>query len=202
MMMNKIDFKKTLKELYLPPRRPVLVDVPEMQFLMIDGAGPPENEEYQSAIQILYGVSFPMKFKLKKAGVVDYTVPPLEGLWWVEASDTFDISQRDDWRWTAMIMQPEQVTQDLVIETIEEVEEKKGIEIQNRLRLETFHEGRSAQIMHIGPYSAEGPTIQKLHDFIEAEGLSPRGKHHEIYLSDPRRAAPDRLKTVIRQPVS
>ncbi len=197
----KIDFKKELKALYFPPKKPVFIEVPEMQFLMVDGRGAPEAEEYQSAIEILYGVAYSIKFRMKKAGIMDYIVPPLEGLWWTATSETFDIAQRENWQWTAMIMQPEQVTPEIVIETIREVEEKKGFTIQGRLRFESFHEGYSAQIMHVGPYSAEGPTIQRLHEFIKAGGRSPRGKHHEIYLSDPRRTAPDKLKTVIRQPV-
>ncbi|MFW9800670.1 MAG: GyrI-like domain-containing protein, partial [Candidatus Thorarchaeota archaeon] len=128
-------------------------------------------------------------------------VMPLEGLWWIEGKEEFDPEAKDDWSWTSMIMQPEQVTLDFLSDTIEVVREKKELAALSKLRLESYHEGLSVQIMHIGPYSEEAPTIEKLHNFAEEQGYRLRGKHHEIYLGDPRRTAPEKLKTVIRQPV-
>ena len=201
--MEKVDFKKELKHLYRPsPKTPAVVDVPEMSFLMVDGRGDPNtSKEYRDAIEVLYGTSYPLKFTLKKAGILDYTVMPLEGLWWVEGSEEFDPDKKGNWNWTSMIMQPYQVTTDLVVETLEDVAKKKDLAAISKIRLESFHEGLSVQIMHIGPWSEEAPTIEKLHDFAREQGYKLRGKHHEIYLGDPRRTAPEKLKTVIRHPV-
>ena len=138
---------------------------------------------------------------IKKGRAVDYGVMPLEGLWWIEGMSQFSIETKELWRWTSMIIQPEYVTEDLVSKALEQVEEKKNPPALFKIRFESFREGLSAQIMHIGPYSAEGPTIEKLHSFIRGTGHELRGKHHEIYLSDPRRSAPERMKTVIRQPI-
>lgn len=202
--MPKIDLKKELKHLFQPSaKEAALVDVPEMNFLMIDGAGDPNtSQEYQDAIEALYAVAYTLKFMVKKRDPeVDYVVPPLEGLWWAGEMDAFSMEDKDAWKWTAMIMQPEAVTQELVDEALQEVAQKKDPPALPKVRFESYPEGLSVQIMHIGPYSEEAPTIQKLHAFAEEKGYQLRGKHHEIYLSDPRRTAPDRLKTVIRQPV-
>ena len=201
--MQKIDFKKTLRDLYNPPRKPVIIDVPEMQFLMIDGKGDPNTAlEYQEALQALYPVAFTLKFMLKKTGVLDYTVPPLEGLWWAKNMDVFTIDGRkDEWLWTMMIMQPQQVTQVQLKEAIDDVRRKKNPKLLDRIRLETYHEGLAVQIMHIGPYSEEGPIIQRMHQHAFDEGYKLHRKHHEIYLSDPRRAKPEKMRTVIRQPI-
>ena len=202
--MDKIDFKKTLKHLYSPsPNKIEIVDVPEMQFLMIDGEGNPNTaQEYKDALEALYGLAFSLKFMLKKrGGFPDYSVPPLEGLWWAEDMSVFVQEQKDEWIWTMMIMQPDFVTDEMVMGTSEELKKKKDPVSLPKIRLESYHEGQAAQTMHIGPYSTEGPTIQRLHDFIEESGHSLRGKHHEIYISDPRRVAPEKMKTVIRQPV-
>ena len=202
--MPKIDLKKELKHLYQPTAKEVaVVDVPEMNFLMIDGAGDPNtSQEYQDAIEALYAVAYTLKFMVKKRDPqVDYVVPPLEGLWWAQEMDAFSMEDKDAWKWTAMIMQPEVVTRELVEEAVQEVARKKDPPALPKIRFESYPEGLSVQIMHIGPYSEEAPTIQKLHAFAQQNGYQLRGKHHEIYLSDPRRTAPDRLKTVIRQPV-
>ena len=205
-MSAKVDFKKKLKELYQPNAKNVVaVDVPEMQFLMVDGMGSPgDSKEYQDALAVLYPVAFKTKF-LSKAKGKDYVVPPLEGLWWADNMDDFTEGKRDKWKWTMMIMQPEWITQEIVDEAIEITKEKKPelSELLPKLRLENYREGKVAQIMHIGPYSEEGPTVQKVHDFIKKEGGKFKGhnnKHHEIYLSDPRKANPATMKTVIRQP--
>jgi hypothetical protein len=126
---------------------------------------------------------------------------PLEGLWWVDDMSKFSIEKKDEWEWTAMIMQPEYVTEDLVDKALEQVKEKKNPPALSKVRFESFHEGLSAQIMHLGSFSEEGPTIAKAHAFIKGKGHDLRGKHHEIYLSDPRKSAPEKMKTVIRQPL-
>ena len=200
--MNKVDYKKEMKHLFNPPRDEFsFVDVPEMNFLMIDGQGDPNKEPaYQEAVEALYAVSYAVKFELKGGGF-DYVVPPLEGLWWAQDMSAFDREEKDKYIWTMMIMQPEQVTHDLVERLLPEVKRKKGLASLERLRLEKYHEGLSVQILYIGPYADEGPTISQMHTFIKDVGFEPAGKHHEIYLGDPRRTAPEKLKTVIRQPV-
>lgn len=201
--MTKIDFKKELKHLYNPSEKKVeIVDAPMMNFLMIDGSGDPNTaQEYKDAVEALFAVSYALKFMVKKERGVDYGVLPLEGLWWTEDMTQFSVENKDVWKWTSMIMQPEYVTEDLVSKALEQVEKKKNPPALPKIRFESFHEGLSAQIMHIGPYSAEGPTIERLHNFIKENGYKLKGKHHEIYLSDPRRSAPERMKTVIRQPM-
>ena len=202
--MPKLDLKKQFKALYQPPAsHPVLVDVPELQFLMIDGQGDPSTSPlFQEAINALYTASYTLKFMLKKrGGFPDYTVMLPEALWWADDIQAFPAADRSAWKWTAMIAQPDFITPDLLAEAVTEARKRKDLPALGLLRLEALREGPSAQVMHIGPYSAEGPTVANLHAFIADQGLRPRGKHHEIYCSDPRRAAPDKLKTVIRQPV-
>lgn len=202
--MRKIDLKKELKQLYNPPEKEaVIVDVPKMSFLMVDGQGDPNTaQEYKDAIEALYAVSYTLKFMIKKGKEVDYVVMPLEGLWWTEDMTEFTMENKDAWKWTSMIMQPPYVTQELVQKALKQVEEKRNLPALSKMRFESFHEGLSLQIMHIGPYSAEGPTIERLHNFIREKGYGLRGKHHEIYLSDPRRSKPGKLNTVIRQPIT
>jgi hypothetical protein len=204
MMARKVDLKKELKHLYRPSAKEVsVVDVPHMIFLMIDGEGDPNTSlEYAEALESLYALSYALKFKVKRTpSGVDYAVMPLEGLWWTENMREFSIEDKDSWKWTAMILQPEEyVSEELFEEAKSEVKKKKELSAIPRMRFEAFREGVSAQIMHVGPFSAEGPTIEKVHRCIEKRGGEPRGKHHEIYLSDFRRTKPERLKTVIRQP--
>ncbi|HEX6290486.1 MAG TPA: GyrI-like domain-containing protein [Herpetosiphonaceae bacterium] len=202
--MAKIDLKKELRSLYNPSASDVsLVDVPTMNFLMIDGEGNPNtSQQYADAVEALYALSYALKFKVRQsASGVDYGVMPLEGLWWVDDMATFSVEHKDAWQWTMMIMQPEYVTAELVAVVLREVERKKALPALHGVRFEPYHEGRAAQIMHIGPYSAEGPTVARLHEFIEQRGYRRRGKHHEIYLGDPRRSAPEKLHTVLRQPI-
>ena len=201
--MGKSDLLKELKPLYFPsPKAPVVVDVPKMNFLMIDGSGPPEGAEFQEALQALYGVCFTMKFMHRKGHPArDTKVMALEGLWWMKDGSEFDMNRREEWMWSAMIMQPDFITRKMIDAATEELRKKKNPPALVKLRLESFHEGRSIQIMHIGPYSAERPTIEKLLKFADEKGYRVRGRHHEIYLGDPRRTKPERLKTVIRYPV-
>ena len=201
--MEKVDHKKLMKEFYKPPRTPVIVDVPPLQFLMIDGQGyPGTSVEYQQAMEALYPMAYTLKFSLKKASVIDFTVMPLEGLWWAEDMEVFSIdSRKEEWLWTSMIMVPQEVTNEHYTEAVEVVRKKKNPVALPKMRLETYHEGDSVQVMHFGPFSEEGPVIEAMHQFAFNEGYKLRGKHHEIYLSDPRRTAPEKLRTVIRQPI-
>lgn len=198
----KIDLKKDLKHLYQASAAKVVeVDVPTLRYLMIDGAGDPTTTPfYAEAVEALFSVSYTAKFMLKKASGIDYAVMPLEGLWWADDMSVFVSNERSQWKWTMMILQPEVADDALVHSAIEQVARKKGLLALDALRLERFTEGRCAQIMHVGPFTEEGPTIQRVHDFIET-GASLAGKHHEIYLSDIRRADPAKWKTIIRQPM-
>jgi hypothetical protein len=201
--MEKVDLKKEFKNLYNPSSKEVvLVDVPTFNFLMIDGKGDPNRSpEYTAAIEGLFGVSYTLKFMVKKSKGVDYAVMPLEGLWWVDDMAKFSIERKDEWKWTAMIMQPKYVTAKDVKEAIEQVRKKKDLPAIAMLRFECFNEGKAAQIMYIGPYSAEGSNIAKIHAFIQGSGHFLSGKHHEIYLNNPGKVAPEKLKTIIRQPM-
>ena len=200
--MKKIDFRKELKHLYQPSAKAVvLVEVPAMKFLMIDGQGDPNTSlSYQEAVEALFSVAYAIKFKVKKTLAIDYGVPPLEGLWWADDMARFSVDDKSAWKWTMMIMQPEFVSEALVRDTIAEVKKKKNPAALALLRFATFHEGKCAQILHVGPFSAEGPTIARVHAFIASLG-NLSGKHHEIYLSDIRKADPAKWKTVIRQPL-
>jgi hypothetical protein len=202
-MTAKIDPKRQLEQLYSARQVPEFVDVPELSFLMIDGHGDPNRSpRYQAAVEALYAVSYTLKFAIKRGGGPDYTVAPLEGLWWTEDMANFSVEAKSDWDWTMMIMQPAEVTPELIEKTTRGVAQKKQLPAAAELRLERYAEGASAQILHLGPYADEGPTIARLHAFIQEHGCEKRGKHHEIYLGDSRRTAPERLKTIIRQPVS
>ncbi len=202
--MPTLSWKTDCKHLYFPPAKPVMVDVPAMNYLMIDGHGDPNNNpQYQAAIEALFSLSYTLKFGIKKAEGVDYAVFPSEGLWWVPDMANFSVEHKEDWDWTMMIAQPESVTPAWVERARAEVLKKKGPALAATLscvRFETYFEGLCAQVMHTGPYSAEGPVVANLHAFLAAQGCLLSGKHHEIYLSDVRRTAPERLKTVIRQP--
>lgn len=203
--MGKIDYKKELKHLYRPSAKIVkTVDVPTMNFLMIDGEGDPNTSQaFQAAIDVLYPLSYTLKFMIKKGEIgIDYGVLPLEGLWWTDDMATFNVENKDGWKWTLLIMQPELVTREMVGEAIKVVEKKKNPASLPLVRFASFEEGKVAQIMHIGSFSEEGPTVAKVHAFIEESGCRRRGKHHEIYLSDIRRAAPEKWKTIIRQPIA
>jgi hypothetical protein len=199
----KIDLRKELKHLYAPSAKDVIaVDVPEMNFLMIDGMGDPNtSQEYRNAVEALFSLSYAIKFITKKEKSIDYAVMPLEGLWWMDDMTRFTMENKNEWKWTNMIMQPEHVTKEAVNKALEQMR-KKDLPSLPKIRFEAFNEGPSAQIMHIGSYSAEGPAIERIHNFIKKQGYKLSGKHHEIYLSDPRRSTPDKMKTVVRQPMS
>ncbi len=201
--MQKIDLKKELKHLYQPSAKEVVqVEVPAFQFLMIDGEGDPNtSRKYAEAVEALFSVSYTAKFMVKKgAQGIDYAVMPLEGLWWSDDLSAFVANDRSKWKWTMMILQPHFVEKVMIQAAIAEVKRKKALPAITALRLENFSEGRCAQILHVGPFSEEGPTIQRVHDFIAARSALA-GKHHEVYLSDIRRAKPDKWKTILRQPM-
>ena len=212
--MTKLDAKRQFKALYGPSaKEPALVHVPPFDFLMIDGAGAPADAEFPAALGALYSAAYTLKFMLKKRSggeAPDYTVMPLEALWWVEgledpgvwvAGDAVFADHADAIRWRAMIMQPGHLPAETVAEAVEEAHRKRAPAALDRLRFERWEEGLSAQIMHVGPYAAEAPTIQRLHAFAREQGHELRGRHHEIYLGDPRRTSPERLRTVLRHPV-
>jgi hypothetical protein len=211
--MAKLDLKKELKYLYAPSAKKVgIVDVPAFKFVMIDGEiepgeTPGSSESYRNAIGALYGVSYTLKFmsKLRQTDPLDYTVMALEGLWWTDAGD-FSFTAEDPWLWTMMMLQPDHIGEAMFQEGLQKAKEKaasKGEENPaiDELRFESFQEGLCMQIMHIGPYSEEPRTIEKMEAFAAENGYQKSGKHHEIYLGDPRRARPERLKTILRQPV-
>ena len=202
-MNEKIDHKKELKHLYRPSKKnPVIVEVPKMNFLMIDGKGDPNNsQEYSDAVSALYSLAYGIKFKIKKTTDINYSVMPLEGLWWVEDMTKFSVDSKEDWFWTMMIMQPDMILNEQVEESRGEVIKKKGFPLLEKIRFESYEEGLSVQLMHIGPYADETPNIARMHKFAFSEGHELQGKHHEIYLNDPNRSAPEKLKTVLRQPL-
>lgn len=206
--MKTLDLKKKLKHLYQPSAKQFsLVDVPSMNFLMVDGSGDPNTSaEFAAATEALYGLSYGLKFGVKQGKYgdtsYDYPVMALEGLWWVDDMAHFSVDAKGEWHWTLMIMQPDIITAEMVDLACVDVAKKKALAALSKVRFEPYHEGPSAQIMYFGPFKDEGPTIARLHAFIEEGGHQLRGKHHEIYLSDPRRTAPEKLKTVIRQPMA
>lgn len=201
--MKKIDLRRELKDLYAPsPKEAEIVKVPRFTFIMIDGTGDPNSSQrFTDAVQALYTASYTLKFMIKKEKKVDYPVVALEGLWWADTMEVYMTGARSDWKWSLMILQPPVVTKTLFKRAVKEAYQKKGLALLPDLRLESYQEGLAVQIMHIGTYATEGPAIQKLHEFARSRGLALRGKHHEIYLSDPRMVNPAKMKTVLRQPV-
>ncbi len=202
--MEKLDLKKQWKPLYDAKAGVIAaVEVPPLTYLMVDGEGDPNTaQSFSEAVEALYSLSYTLKFSLKKSPrALDYGVMPLEGLWWADDPRVFHEADKSKWKWTAMIVQPQFIAQAEVDAAFAEVRRKKNPAALDRVRFETLTEGLSAQVLHIGPFSAEGPVIQRMHDFIHAAGKQLHGKHHEIYLSDPRRTAPEKLKTILRQPM-
>ena len=197
--MDKIDLSRELRYLYSASARNIkLVEVPQLQFLMIDGYGDPNSTpSFQEDINSLYSLSHTIKMTFKKmAKGKDFKVMPLEGLWWMD-----DLHHKNDWKWTLMILQPKFVTETYLDHAKDQVYRKKKLSSLDHVRLERLDEGKAVQILHVGPYSQEGSAIGQLHDYMADNGYTSNGKHHEIYLSDPKRVSPDRWKTILRQPV-
>ncbi|MCC6695964.1 MAG: GyrI-like domain-containing protein [Candidatus Hydrogenedentes bacterium] len=202
--MSKLDWKKELGFLYeASAKKASLVDVPELGFLMIDGHGNPNTEpRFRDAVEALYGLSYTLKFEIKLADPEqDYKVMPLEAVWWMADGSAFNMDDRKRWCWTLMIGQPEAVTPARIKRAREDLKKRRSSPLLDEVRYERWREGFAAQVLHVGPYDAEGPTLDLLRAFIEEQGKTRRGKHHEIYLSDPRRCAPEKLKTILRNPV-
>jgi len=216
-MPEKLDYKKQYKNLYQPKTVPAIVDVPKMKFIMVDGKGNPNEEagEYAKAIELLYGLSYTIKMSNKSgkapADFFDYVVPPLEGLWWTEEDRPFETGQKDKLIWTAMIRQPEFVTEEVFRWAVDELQKKKPELDTSKARLEEFEEGLCVQMMHLGPYDTEAVTVKAIDDFAISNGyvnaiseVLPDGhirRHHELYLNDPRKTDPEKMKTVVRHPI-
>ena len=202
----KVDHTKILGNLYNQSKKEIsLVEVPPLNFLTIQGSGSPnQSQAYSDAVGALYALAYKIKFSIKKGPLaLDYKVMPLEGLWWAEDMRTFNLEERDNWLWQMMILQPEEVTRPIFEEAREEVRRKKNPPLLDEVKFEPLHEGTCAQIFHAGPYGeAEAPTIARLHDFIHENGYELTGRHHEIYFNSPQRTAPEKLKTIIRQPIN
>ena len=203
--MSKIDFKKVLPTLYNPSAKTFsVVEVPQLNFLLIDGAGDPNRAlAYQAALETLYAVAYTLKFMSKKQLDQDYGVPPLEGLWWADDMENFT-TRRDKttWQWTMMIMTPAWITEEMVAAARATAASKKALSALAQLRFAAYTEGLAVQILHIGSYDDEGPVLARLHqEWLGANGYVENGKHHEIYLSDARRVEPGKLKTILRQPI-
>jgi len=206
--MKKIDLRKDLKHLYAPSAKKVeIVNVPELKFVMVDGRiepgeTPETSQAFQDAIGALYGASYTLKFmsKLRDQDPIDYPVMALEGLWWSDFGE-FDFNRKDEWKWTVMIMQPDHITEKMYEEALKQLREKKDNPALSKVRFESFREGLCIQTMHIGPYAEEPRTIDEMMAFAKENGYAIRGKHHEIYLGDPRRAKPERLRTILRHPI-
>jgi len=203
--MQKIDHIKELSHLYKQPKNSIsLVEVPQMQFLMIDGEKDPnQNPDYTNAVSALFSVAYKIKFMIKKSPIaIDYKVMPLEGLWWAEDMAKFSLNDRNNWKWTMMIMQPDFISQELFIQSLSQAKAKTDNPRVEDVRFASFTEGASMQIFHLGPYGeSERETIDQLHQHIAVKGMRRRGKHHEIYFNSPQKTAPENLKTIIRQPV-
>jgi len=203
--MSKLDYKKQFPQYYRPKKKPEIIEIPEMNFFMIDGKGDPNTaKEYKAAVECLYAVAYTLKMKIVKKDNPenDYVVPPLEGLWYMDNMDDWSFENKDEWQWTMMIRIPDFVTDDQIKKSIALTKENKNPASLPKLYHEKYNEGTAVQIMYIGSYADEGPTIQHIHEYAKNEGYNLDGKHHEIYLGDPRKTAPEKLKTVIRQPIS
>ena len=198
--MEKIDLKKVHRHLYTQKAGEIsIVDVPRVRYLMVDGIGEPDGAEAEAAFQALCPVAYKVKFLMKARGS-DFVVMPLEGLWWADDMRDFEAGRRDRWKWTYMILMPDVVTAGHVEEGISAVDRAKAGPALDRVRFDVLEEGRAAQVLHVGPYADEGETVSRLHEHIASLGGELHGKHHEIYLSDPRRIEPARMRTIIRQP--
>jgi hypothetical protein len=201
--VGNVDLKKLLRDAYSAKvGEPELVEIGPRPFLMIDGHGDPNLVlEYVDAVEALYPIAYAIRACIKKETGDAYTVMPLEGLWWTDDMKLFSMDRKGDWNWTMMISLPDVVSVEIAEAVIAETTRAKQLAAGEKVRFEMFDEDRCAQVMHLGPYAAEAPTIELLHRFIEEQGLSRRGRHHEIYVGDPRRSDPSKLRTIIRQPV-
>lgn len=204
------DYKKEYKEFYLPPKKPQIVEVPEMNYIAVRGTGDPnvEGGEYKASIGLLYALAFTIKMSYRGGrqieGYFQYVVPPLEGFWWQEGIEGFDYNRKETFQWISVIRLPDFVKREDFEWAAEEVRKKKGLDT-SKAEFLTVSEGLCVQIMHIGPYDDEPASIQKMDDYIKEQGyvndLTDTRRHHEIYLSDARKVQPERWRTVIRHPI-
>ncbi len=205
-MGAKLDLKKKFPKLYNPSAKsPVILAIPPMKFFMIDGKGNPNTaQEYKDAVETLYNVSYMLKMKVVKvkSNTRDYTVPPLEGLWYMDDMNKFKADNKEEWKWTMMIRIPDHVSDSEIAKGLELTKKLKDPPLFDKLRVEDYDEGTVVQILYFGAYSEEHDTIVSLHTYAKEHNYQLRGHHHEIYLSDPRRTKPERLKTVLRQPIT
>ncbi|APZ34237.1 MULTISPECIES: GyrI-like domain-containing protein [Microbacterium] len=203
-MTDKIDFKKSLDSYQAPRGQFRIVNVPDMQYLMVDGHGDPNTAPaYTEALSALYPVAYKLKFISKRERERDYVVPPLEGLWWAEDMDTFTVARdKSQWDWTMMLMVPDWIDRDSFQSAVEQAGTKNRPARLDEVRLETLSEGRCVQTLHRGSFDDEAPVLERMHDeFIPENGLRVDGKHHEVYFSDFRKVTPEKLRTLLRQPV-
>ncbi|MBP1651524.1 MAG: hypothetical protein H6Q26_1681 [Bacteroidetes bacterium] len=204
--MSKLDLTKTYKELYTATSKPALLFVPPGHYLSIEGQGDPNGEHFAACTQALYTGAYGIKMHYKKMEL-DFVVCKLEGLWWVNDVENYkdfnEVMQipRDQWHWQLLIRMPDFINKNDVKNILKRAYQKKPIQYFNQVYLQTLAEGQSIQILHTGPYATEPVSLQLLHDFMKEKGLTWNGRHHEIYLSDPRKTAPEKLKTILRQPV-
>ncbi|MFG1858654.1 GyrI-like domain-containing protein [Actinomadura geliboluensis] len=202
--MTRYDIKRELKQCYAPRNRDwALVDVPAQRFIAVDGSGDPNTSaDYARAVEALYTVAYTIKFASKRTLDRDFVVGPLEGLWWSDRPEVFTARDKDAWQWRMLISQPDWITEDFIDDAKQTALAKKGLPAIADVRYEPMHEGLCAQVLHIGPYDDEGPILARLHgEYLAANNLRMTGHHHEVYLGDPRRSAPAKLRTVLRQPV-
>ena len=202
--MEKFDLKRTLPDYFKATKSEfTVVKFPKFNYLMVDGKGDPNtSSRYTETIELLYGASYTLKFQVKSELKMDYVVPPLEGLWWAEDMGTFKTREKSKWNWTMMIMVPNGINKSQVTKAIKSFNGKKPNADISKLRFGSLLEGVCVQILHVGPYDAEGPVLARMHeDFMPKNKYKFNGIHHEIYLSDPRKTSPEKLKTILRQPV-
>ena len=201
--MEKLDLKKELKHLYSTKTKPEIINVPELNYLRYKGRGEPGGIAYMESINALYAISYTLKFKIKKEKFVDYPVMPLEGLWWWDTPGIVNLDEappRETWNWISLILTPKIVTTDMLEKVNTEVAQKKGDYVK-KVELKVLNDGICVQILHIGPYSEENRSQKILSEYIKKEGYSLRGHHHEVYLNNPQRTAPNKIKTLLRHPV-
>lgn len=201
--MQNYDIKKDKRSLYSAKKQFEVVDVPALNFLMADGEGNPNTSPlYKDVVQALYSTAYAVRALAIDEVGKKHTVGPLEGLWWADDMRVFTSRDEDEWKWRLMIVQPDWVTDQLFKQGLENAIEKHDLAAGDRIRFEEYDEGKSVQVLHVGPYDQEGPTIARMHgEYMSEHGLKPRGSHHEVYLSDVRRTDPSRLRTILRQPV-
>ena len=199
-MAAKLDLTKEYKQYYTAKNTPAIVEFGKISYLSIEGKGEPTGEVFSKSIEALYPLAYGVKNLCKKQGK-DFAVPKLEGLWWVKSNKPALEVPREEWYWKLLIRMPDFVTSDIVKNAREEVFKKKRLDLIKEIKFETINEGKCVQIMHIGPYATEPETIQKMKDFMKENDYTENGLHHEIYISDPRKTSPEKMKTILRQPI-